>query len=71
MRVGVVLDAWKLPIFERRLAAEHVVYEKSPVLSNDTMALFIETSDPQKIQRIARAANDEAAITKKGSPDAN
>lgn len=71
MKVGVVIDPWKLPIFQRHLDAAGLTYEPLAGVPAGTLGLHVITDDPKFVENIVRAANAEAAATKKGSPDAN
>lgn len=71
MNYGIVIDAWKLPIFQRHLAAASIRYTTAIDAPPGTIGLVVVTDDPQLIAETVKAANAEAAITKRGSPDAN
>lgn len=69
MKAAIVIDDWKLPIFERRLSQAGYAYEKGPGVTDDTLVLTVETGDVKALETVVRAANTEAA-TKKGGNNA-
>lgn len=71
MKVGIVMDAWKLPIFQRHLDAAEISYARASDAPPGSIGLVVITDDPQRVAEIVTAANTEAAITKRGAPDAN
>lgn len=50
MKVGIVADDYKLPMFERELTAAGFVYNKSP-FTNETTTLQVECS-PEQVEQI-------------------
>ena len=60
MRVGIAIDDWKLAIFERQLSGAAIDYTIGKGLTPDTLFLYVETDDPLALEKIVRAANDEA-----------
>ena len=64
MKVGIVLDAWKLTIFKRRLDAAGYAYEQHPGVTADTITLTVITEDQTPLVAVVKAANDEAAAVK-------
>ncbi len=67
IKVGIVIDAWKLPIFVRYLTNAGIDFKKDEGLSRDTVSLVIDKTDAALVERVARSANREAAATKRGS----
>lgn len=68
-KAAIVIDNWKLPIFERHLTKAGHAYNWMPGLTEDTGVLTVEVSRPTEIATlhpIVKAANDEAART--GAP---
>lgn len=66
---GVVIDNWKLPIFERHLKQAGYTYKWMPGFTEDTGALIVELERPSQaatLHPIVKAANNEAART--GAP---
>ena len=62
MKAGIVIDDWKLPIFERHLTDSGYFYTKGNWLKEDTLILYVLTNDnPKQLESVVRAANDEAA----------
>jgi hypothetical protein len=71
MKVGIVFDSWKLPIFKRHLTEAGLAYVPLSGIPAGTLGLHVETDDTQALEKIVRAAQSEATTTMKGSPDAN
>ena len=65
MKVGVAINAWKLPIFEKHL--KDYKYEKQPGITSDTLTLIVYTDHQDQLVSLMRAANAEAADVKKNS----
>lgn len=61
MKAAIVIDDWKLPIFERRLVHAGYSYMKHPGVTNDTLTLSVITDDVKALAKVVRAANAEAA----------
>ena len=65
MKAAIVIDNWKLPIFERHLEEAGYFYTQGNGLTEDTLNLYVLTNDdPRKLEVVVRAANDEAARSK-------
>ena len=60
---GIVIDAWKLDIFQRHLEKAGYVADVGPGLTPDTLLLRIQFDEEQSAAaaKVVRAANDEAA----------
>lgn len=68
-KAGIVIDNWKLPIFERHLTKAGYAYKWTPGFTKDCGVLTVELSRPTEaatLHPIVKAANDEAART--GAP---
>lgn len=64
---AVVLDAWKLPIFEKHLKEAGYTYEQAPGLTKGTLTLRVAYEWVASLQPIIEAAQKEcAALAKKG-----
>jgi hypothetical protein len=61
VKVGIYIDAWKLPIFERHLQQAALAYETAPGISPDTLSLHVDVADHRELQNICTQANQEAA----------
>lgn len=61
LRAAIAIDDWKLPIFERHLSHAGFLYENGVGLTPDTRHLYVTTSDLNTLEKVVRAANDEAA----------
>lgn len=60
-QVGIAIDAWKLPIFERYLTAGGFTYTQGPGLTADSLHLYVRTSEIQTLAEYVRKANAAAA----------
>ncbi len=65
MKAAVMIDDWKLPIFERHLSQAGYVYQKGPGLTAGTLSLYVQTQDVVPLGVVVRAANEEARRTGK------
>lgn len=61
LKVGICIDDWKLPIFERKLLNHGYQYEKAGALTEDTLVLVVMTNSVKELEAVVRAANLEAA----------
>jgi hypothetical protein len=59
-----VIDDWKLPIFARHLRQGGYAYEHGDGVTSDTLNLYVETEDLTALERVVRAANNEAGRSK-------
>jgi hypothetical protein len=67
-KVGIVLDDWKLPIFERRLLEAGFSWIKAGALTQGTVVLTVDTPDVSALQGVVTAANAEAAQSGQPAP---
>jgi hypothetical protein len=65
-KAGIVIDGWKLSIFERHLSQAGYAYDKGPGLTPHTLILSVETESLEALGIVVKAANNEAAKT--GAP---
>ncbi len=65
LKAGVVLDSWKLPIFERRLKEAGYSWEQHPGVTDDTTLLQVSTNSITELHAVITAAQLEAAKSKK------
>jgi hypothetical protein len=63
---GIVLDEWKLPIFERHLKQSGYEFKNAGLLADGMLVLRVDTTNLAALGRVVKAANDEAAQT--GAP---
>lgn len=63
MRVGIAIDRWKLPIFERHLSQYDYTYFVGEGLTSNTLLLRVETENVEALETVVRSANTEAAKT--------
>ena len=64
LRVAIVIDSWKLPIYKRVLKRGGFTYEQSPGLTPDTITLVVETTDIAALTAVVKTA---AASTTTGN----
>lgn len=57
---GVVIDNWKLPIFERHLKEGGYTFEKSDGPVEDTLLLRVNAASMQVLAQVLLAASQEA-----------
>lgn len=67
-KAGIVIDAWKLSIFERHLKQSGYTFENTGSLGSDTLLLRVDTTNVEALAIVIKAANTEAAKT--GAPHA-
>jgi hypothetical protein len=61
LRAGIAIDEWKLPIFKRHLLDAEFEYTQTCGPAPDTLMLYVETTDLNRLARVVKAANSEAA----------
>lgn len=61
LKAGIIIDAWKLPVFEKHLSNAGYVYEQSPGVTPDTLTLTVNTLSPKELGIVVQAASDEAS----------
>jgi hypothetical protein len=62
LKAGIVLDNWKLPVFERHLTSAGYSFENKGQFSPDCLTLVVVyTDDTLKLQKVVQAAFDECA----------
>lgn len=66
MKIGIAIDDWKLPIFERHLKQAGYAFTNAGKVAAGAIALTVETENPTALAHIVKAANDEARRTGKG-----
>lgn len=65
-KAAIVIDGWKLSIFERHLTQVGYSYEKGPGITADTLLITVKTENIEALGIVVKAANTEAAKT--GAP---
>jgi hypothetical protein len=68
MVAGIMIDSWKLSIFERRLVSAGYAFTTGAGVTNDTLLLKVKTDDLKALEVVVRAANEEAAHIKSQLP---
>lgn len=66
MKAGILIDTWKLPIFEKHLKKENIPYTPVGEFSPGVTSWIVETEEPERLRTVLKAANAEAAL--KGPP---
>jgi len=66
MKAGIVIDDWKLSIFERHLSQAGYSYDKCTGITADTLILKVKTENVKALEVVVRSANTEASRT--GAP---
>lgn len=64
MKAGIVIDYWKLSIFESHLKRAGYAYTVGPGLTTETQLITVVTEDVKALAAIVRSANRAAAKTK-------
>ena len=57
MKAGIVIDAWKLPIFEKYLTEGGFTFENKGHFTPDTLTLTVQTEDIAALHKVIAAAN--------------
>lgn len=57
LKVVVVIDSRKLPMFEKHLKKTGYIFTKSPYITLGTTTLMIETDNISELQQAIEAAN--------------
>lgn len=63
MKAGIIIDSWKLGIFERHLKQGGYTWEQLPGIVPKTISLFVQSENMRALGVVVQAANDEAALT--------
>lgn len=64
-KIAVVIDPWKLEIFQRHLTQAGYAFKNAGHLSEESLLLRVDTTNPEALSHVVRAANTEAARTGK------
>lgn len=62
-QAGIVVDNWKLPIFERHLTGSGYSFKGAGDLTKDVTVLTVVTDNLEALAGVVKAANTEAAQT--------
>jgi hypothetical protein len=60
---AIAIDAWKLPIFERRLTQAGYSFTNAGTLVPGTLILSVSTENLDALAEVVQAASAEAAMT--------
>lgn len=59
LKIGIAIDKWKLPIFQKHLESNGYEYEEHPGVTEDTLLLKVLAESQDEVQAIAEAASLE------------
>lgn len=66
MTIGIAIDGWKLPIFDRHLSQAGYEFEKHDGATDETLLLKVKISEKSsslsELKNVVQAANDEACF---------
>ena len=65
MKIAIVIDDWKIIIFDRRLKKAGFIYKKHPGVTADSLMLVVITDEKTKLAKVIKEANTEAYNTGK------
>lgn len=65
-KAGIVIDKWKLSIFERHLTQAGYTFKNAGAFPGDALVLRVDTTNLEALAVVVKAANTEAART--GAP---
>jgi len=68
-KVGIAIDAWKLPIFEDELEKAGFTFKTGPGVTADTLFLSVRSKTIAEIQPVVVRANDRARREKAENHD--
>lgn len=60
-KAAIVIDSWKMPIFERHLSAAGYKYAHQPSIAPETIQIVIDTDRLVTLAEVVKAANAECA----------
>lgn len=63
LKIGIVIDDWKLSIFERLLAQSGYQFRNAGLFTPGTLTLQVVTNNVEALGIVVKAANTEAAMT--------
>ena len=63
LKIAIVVDDWKLSIFERHLTQAGYEYEKGSGITDNTRLLNVKTENVEALAAVVQAANTEATRT--------
>lgn len=67
-KAAIIIDEWKLPIFEKHLEEARYLYEISPGITPSTLILTVKYEWVSKLQPVVMAANEECKNEKLSKP---
>ena len=63
MKIGIAIDPWKLPIFERRLKEAGFTWEQARGPVANTLLLTVTVNTRTELLNVVHEANQEASRT--------
>lgn len=64
MKAGVVIDRWKLPVFERLLKKDNFKYVQQDGVTKQTLSLIVDYEKLKDLEKVVKAANLECTRSK-------
>ena len=64
-KAAIMIDPWKLSIFERHLTQAGYAFENKGLMSDEALLLRVDTTNLVALSEVIKAANTEAALTGK------
>lgn len=61
MKIGIAIDRYKLPVFNKHLTDDGYTYTTGDGVTADTMMLYVEADSVAGLEGTIRAANKEAS----------
>lgn len=59
MKAGIVIDAWKLPIFKKHLTEAGFSFEEKGALTPGSLVLHVQAESAEKLKPVVVAAQQE------------
>ena len=66
MRIGIAIDDWKLPTFQKYLKKTGYTYEQGEGLTPNTFMLYVTTDNPLKLQKVVEKCQNICAASNAG-----
>ena len=67
MKAGILIDRWKLPVFERLLKKDNFKYVEQAGVTKQTLSLIVEYADLKglkDLEKVVKSANLECIRSK-------
>lgn len=63
-RIGIAIDDWKQPTFERILTENGYTFETKAGVTSDTRMIYVETEDVEALYKVVQKCQLKAAELK-------